>query len=139
MRKYLILTTSLILLLIWPIQAQEIAVPIGGTANPERLSTVSETNYLSELELRGLNLDAQGLRIESLDGSVVFADHHSDTPFNPASVIKVATSLTALQQFGSEYRFETAFYSAGDFNPKTRTLKGDLILQATGDPILTPT
>ena len=141
MKKDLLLTTSfLILLLFWPVQAKEAGVPKETTAaKPERLNTSSETNYLSQLELRGFNLDAQGLRIESLDGSTVLADHQSDIPFNPASVIKVATSFTALQRFGPEHRFETSFYSTGDFNPKTRILKGDLILYATGDPILTPT
>jgi D-alanyl-D-alanine carboxypeptidase/D-alanyl-D-alanine-endopeptidase (penicillin-binding protein 4) len=139
MKKYLLYTTCLILLIFWPIQAQEIAdvkdvhlVPL----TPARLNTASETSYLNELAIRGLNLDRQGLLIESLDGSMVFADHLSDTGFNPASVIKVATSFTALQALGPDYRFKTAFYSAGTINKKTRTLKGDLILKATGNPVL---
>src|SRR5690349_14505250 len=111
MKKYLLYTTCLILLIFWPIHAQEIAdvkdvrlVPL----TPARLNTASETSYLNELAIRGLNLDRQGLLIESLDGSMVFADHLSDTGFNPASVIKVATSFTALQALGPDYRFKTA-------------------------------
>jgi serine-type D-Ala-D-Ala carboxypeptidase/endopeptidase (penicillin-binding protein 4) len=139
MKKYLLYTTCLILLIFWPIQAQEIAevrdvrlVPL----TPARLNTVSETSYLNELAIRGLNLDKQGLFIESLDGSMVFADHLSDTGFNPASVIKVATSFAALHALGPDYRFKTAFYTVGTLNKKTRTLKGDLILEATGNPVL---
>jgi len=150
MKKYLLTTTSLILLLFWPIQAQEIAVTTlpavpaeaGLTApapGPARFNTVSETNYLTTLALRGFSLETQGIFIESLDGSTVFADHHSGTAFNPASVIKVATSLTALTRFGPDYKFETAFYTDGPINAKTRTLQGDLILQSTGDPLLTST
>jgi D-alanyl-D-alanine carboxypeptidase/D-alanyl-D-alanine-endopeptidase (penicillin-binding protein 4) len=103
----------------------------------ERFSTTAETNYLTKLALKGFRLDAQGLFIESVDGSTVYADHQSNVAFNPASVIKLATSFTALQKFGPDYQFETAFYAAGDIDKKTRTLKGDLILQATGDPVLT--
>src|SRR2546429_2070118 len=98
--KYVISTASLILLLFWPIQAQEITTP-----SPERVLTVErvttvETNYLTQLALKGFSPETQGLFIESLDGSTVFADHQSDIAFNPASVIKLATSFTALQKFG---------------------------------------
>jgi len=140
MKKYLLSTTSLILLLFWPIQAQEIPVPFEPqTVTSERFNTISETTYLTTLALRGFNLDTQGVLIESLDGSMVYADHHSDVAFNPASVIKIATSLAALEQFGPDYEFETAFFTDGSINKKTRTLQGNLILSATGDPLLTST
>ena len=140
MKKYLLATTSLILLLFWPIQAQEIAVPAEPRAtNPERFNTISETNYLTTLALRGLSLDTQGILVESLDGSTIFADHQSNVPFNPASVIKVGTSFAALNQWGPDYRFETAFFTYGTVNKKTKTLTGDLILHTTGDPLLTST
>jgi D-alanyl-D-alanine carboxypeptidase/D-alanyl-D-alanine-endopeptidase (penicillin-binding protein 4) len=132
MKKYLLPTTSLILLLFWPIHAQEIALPRPSI----RLATASETNYLNQLALRGFNLEKQGLLIESLDGRTAYADLNSNVGFNPASVIKVATSFAALARFGPEYRFETTISSDGVINKKTRTLTGDLIVKATGDPIL---
>lgn len=135
--KYLISTTSLMLLLLWPIQAQENKNSSEDHVSvTERFTTTAETNYLTKLALKGFRLDAQGLLIESMDGSTVYADHQSDVAFNPASVIKLATSFTALQKFGPDFQFETAFYAAGDIDKKTRTLKGDLILQSTGDPVL---
>jgi len=138
MKKYLISTASLIVLLFWPIHAQEIVqAQEVATRLPSRLATVSETNYLTRLALKGFNLDTQGLLIESLDGRTVFADLNSKTSFNPASVIKVATSFAALGKLGPDYHFETAFYSDGVINKKTRTLAGDLILQSSGDPTLT--
>lgn len=145
MKKYLLSTTCLMLLIFWPIQAQEIVHPATGpTADshpptPERFTTLSENNYRNELALRGFGLDTQGLLVESLDGSQIFADLNSNVGFNPASVTKIATSFAALYKFGPEYHFETAFYADGDINKKTRTLNGDLILQAAGDPILTAT
>ena len=136
LKKYLISTTSLMLLLFWPIQAQEVATTAQErVATPERV-TLAETNYLNQLALKGLNLDAQGLFIEALDGGTIYADHQSDVSFNPASVIKLATSFTALQKFGPDFRFETTFYALGDVDRKTRTLKGDLVLQTDGDPVL---
>jgi D-alanyl-D-alanine carboxypeptidase/D-alanyl-D-alanine-endopeptidase (penicillin-binding protein 4) len=51
-------------------------------------------------------------------------------------VIKLATSFTALQKFGPDFHFETSFIAAGEVDKKTRTLKGDLILAADGDPVL---
>jgi len=99
--KYLISTSALILVLFWPIQAQEIVSPPqgSGVATPERVTT-AETNYLNRLALRGLSPASQGLLIETLDGSTIFADHQSDVPFNPASVIKLAESLDAQVIFG---------------------------------------
>jgi serine-type D-Ala-D-Ala carboxypeptidase/endopeptidase (penicillin-binding protein 4) len=141
MMKYLISTTGLILLLFQPVRAQEIATT-APPANqiipgvPVHLAMVSETNYLNQLALRGLNLETQGLLIESLDARTVYADLNSNVGFNPASVIKVATSFAALSKFGPEYHFETALYSDGTINKKTRTLKGNLVLFATGDPLL---
>jgi serine-type D-Ala-D-Ala carboxypeptidase/endopeptidase (penicillin-binding protein 4) len=134
MKKYLITTTSLILLLFWPIQAQEIAPPQGSAV--ERLKSVSEERYLEELASLGRNTEAQGLYIESLDGTKILADHQSSVSFNPASVIKIATSFAALDKLGPDYRFETAFEADGTINKKTRTLDGDLVLQSAGDPEL---
>jgi len=137
--KYLISTGCLILLLFWPIHAQENAAQTPeSNAAPERILT-AETKYLTQLALKGFRLESQGLLIESLDGGTIYADHQSDVTFNPASVIKLATSYTALQKFGPDYHFETAFYTLGTIDKKTRTLKGDLILHSTGDPVLSTT
>jgi serine-type D-Ala-D-Ala carboxypeptidase/endopeptidase (penicillin-binding protein 4) len=141
MKKLLLSTTSAILLLFWPIQAQDRLIPEIPIADAQppattRLTMSAEAKYLNELALRGFSLETQGLLIESLDGSAVYSELNSNTAFNPASVIKVATSFTALSKFGPDYQFETGFYSDGSINPKTHTLNGDLILHSTGDPVL---
>lgn len=141
MKKYFFSSISLILLLLSPIHAQEATRNTtngGETRNSTtRLASVSESNYRSQLLLRGFSLDSQGLLIESLDGRNVYAELNSDIGFNPASVIKVATSFAALSKFGPDYHFETNFYIDGAVNKKTRTLNGNLVLQTTGDPVLT--
>jgi D-alanyl-D-alanine carboxypeptidase/D-alanyl-D-alanine-endopeptidase (penicillin-binding protein 4) len=144
--KYLLSTICLILWVFFPIQAQEVPGPTNapnGEIRPvtpfavERLLTASSTNYLHRLALRGFSLESQGVLIESLDGRAVYADLNSSVGFNPASVIKVATSFAALSKFGPEYHFETGFYADGAVNKRTRTLDGNLILATTGDPMLT--
>jgi D-alanyl-D-alanine carboxypeptidase/D-alanyl-D-alanine-endopeptidase (penicillin-binding protein 4) len=139
MTKYLLSTISLIFLLFWPVQAQETLTPAvpNPDIRPAVTLTASGTNYVNRLALRGFSLDSQGVRIESLDGRTIYADLNSNVGFNPASVIKVATSFAALARLGPEYHFETGFYADGTLNTKTRTLEGDLILASTGDPMLT--
>jgi D-alanyl-D-alanine carboxypeptidase/D-alanyl-D-alanine-endopeptidase (penicillin-binding protein 4) len=132
------------LFLFWPIQAQEFAssFPNAATATilvPERFETIAETSYLDTLTRRGFKLDTQGFLIESLDGAAIYADYQSDVAFNPASVIKVATTFSALSSFGADHKFETSFFMDGELDKKTRVLKGDLILHATGDPNLSST
>jgi D-alanyl-D-alanine carboxypeptidase/D-alanyl-D-alanine-endopeptidase (penicillin-binding protein 4) len=130
------MTSSLILLVFWPTMAQEISAPVQA-ATPERIHSGFESNYLDTLSRMGRHLEDQGLYIESLDGSMILADHQSAVGFNPASVIKIATSFAALDKLGPEYRFETSFQAAGEIKAKTKTLEGDLVLAATGDPLLT--
>src|SRR5258708_1014351 len=98
MKKYLITTISLTLLLFIPTYGQENV----SRSLPIRSATISETNYLNQLALKGFNLETQGLLIEALDGKTVYADLNSSIGFNPASVIKVATSFAALAKFGPE-------------------------------------
>jgi D-alanyl-D-alanine carboxypeptidase/D-alanyl-D-alanine-endopeptidase (penicillin-binding protein 4) len=138
MKKYFVCSICLIFLAFRPIQGQETASRNNSANNPGvRLASVSESNYLNQLSLRGFSLETQGLLIESLDGRNVYAELNSNIGFNPASVIKVATSFAALSKFGPEYHFETNLYTDGAINKKTRTLNGDLVLQSTGDPVLT--
>ncbi len=69
------------------------------------------------------------------DGVVVVADEegkllvslHAERAFIPASTLKVATSLAALEVLGPDYRFTTHFYEDAD---------GWLIVQGHGDPYL---
>ena len=119
--------------LFWPTRAYEVVSDFSFLRQPQRIESVAEIDYLKELSSRGVELWAQGIRVESLDGSLIYADHHGDRVFNPASVIKIATSLAALERFGPEHRFETSFYVDGEIGEKG-VLDGDLILHSDGDP-----
>lgn len=83
-----------------------------------------------------LDLDRQGVIFQTLDGKVLLA-HNVDCPFNPASVVKLATSDVALTKLGPSFRFPTAFYTNGSLDAENGTLVGDLIVVGTGDPSFT--
>lgn len=66
------------------------------------------------------------IRVESPDGSAL-VQYRDTEPFVPASVLKVATAFCALEQLGTNFRFETIF------------LKDDrqtLFIRGSGDPSL---
>ncbi|MEN8162979.1 MAG: D-alanyl-D-alanine carboxypeptidase [Acidobacteriota bacterium] len=58
----------------------------------------------------------------------------ADQPFNPASVLKVATSLLALKSLGPDYRFVTDFACKGQCTIENGRLQGDLVIVGGGDP-----
>ena len=75
--------------------------------------------------------------IEFLDpdsGKVVYA-LNADKLFVPASTTKLLTEGTVLAKLGADYRFHTSIYRTGPIE-KNGTLKGNLILVASGDPNL---
>jgi D-alanyl-D-alanine carboxypeptidase/D-alanyl-D-alanine-endopeptidase (penicillin-binding protein 4) len=57
-----------------------------------------------------------------------------DEPRNPASVIKLLTTLAALEELGPAYRFRTEAYATGRL--VNGRLDGDLYLKGYGDPYL---
>lgn len=69
----------------------------------------------------------QGVLIETLDGKTVAAQSIDQT-FNPASVVKLATALVALQTFGPQYRFTTGIWVDGTLDRANHTLHGDLYI-----------
>ena len=71
--------------------------------------------------------------VETLDGGEV-SSIQGDQPINPASVVKVATTLWALEKLGPLHRFDTVFAAAGAVDAEKKTLAGDLVVLGAGDP-----
>jgi D-alanyl-D-alanine carboxypeptidase/D-alanyl-D-alanine-endopeptidase (penicillin-binding protein 4) len=63
-------------------------------------------------------------------------DWRSSEPMNPASAMKLLTTLTGLDVLGPEYRWRTKIFTDGAI--RQGTLKGNIYLQGTGDPKLIP-
>lgn len=62
-----------------------------------------------------------------VDGNGTVRGCALDTPFIPASILKISTALVALQVLGPDYRFRTEFYLDG---------AGNLTIRGFGDPML---
>lgn len=77
-----------------------------------------------EIALVGLAVDAQGN---------VLRQTRADEPVNPASVVKLATTLWALERLGPEHRFATGFAVDGEVGDGG-TLTGTLIAVGGADP-----
>jgi len=72
--------------------------------------------------------------LDLASGKIVYA-HNANKLFVPASTTKLLTEGTLLAKLGADYRFHTKIYRTGPLDRKG-TLKGDLILVASGDPNL---
>jgi PBP4 family serine-type D-alanyl-D-alanine carboxypeptidase len=75
-----------------------------------------------------------GVEVYSLDDNKVLFALRANELFTPASTTKLLTEGTALELLGADYRFHTRVYRTGQI--AGGTLKGDLILVASGDPNL---
>jgi serine-type D-Ala-D-Ala carboxypeptidase/endopeptidase (penicillin-binding protein 4) len=71
--------------------------------------------------------------VETSDGTAL-SSQRADEPFNPASVVKVGTSLWALERLGANHRYETRFGFSGRLEAETGTIVGDLIVTGGADP-----
>ena len=76
-----------------------------------------------------------GVEVYSLDENKVLFSLRGNELFTPASTTKLLTEGTALELLGADYRFHTRVYRTGPVIGNG-TLKGDLILVASGDPNL---
>jgi D-alanyl-D-alanine carboxypeptidase/D-alanyl-D-alanine-endopeptidase (penicillin-binding protein 4) len=84
--------------------------------------------YLARNESPGTH----GVLIETLDGKRTLASLNADVTFNPASLVKLATSLLALKKLGANYRFQTRVLVEGKADAKG-LLQGRLYVQGN-DP-----
>src|SRR5215813_5926900 len=91
-------------------------------------------DFTKALTAEGRDWHKHGVYVETLDGAVPVAMLNEDTTFNPASVIKLATTLAALNKLGPNHRFHTDLLANGEINEKTGELNGDLILFSGRDP-----
>jgi PBP4 family serine-type D-alanyl-D-alanine carboxypeptidase len=76
-----------------------------------------------------------GVEVYSLDEDKVVYALNGQELFTPGSTTKLLTEGTALELLGADYRFHTHVYRTGPIDGHG-TLKGDLILVASGDPNL---
>ena len=129
----------------WPTQLPQVSGRAASLDIPQsgEISSQTSTNealtksllQLQRLQRRRFNPTNQGVRVETLDGSIVLADLNSDLTFNPASVMKMSTSFFALDRLGANYRFHVAVFGDSELDVARKVLKGNLYLSGDGDPV----
>ena len=72
-----------------------------------------------------------GVKISALDSDKVIYETDANKLFNPASNMKLYTTITALDRLGADFRTRTSLYAAAE--PDNGTIKGDLIFYGRGD------
>jgi len=91
---------------------------------PQSLAIANDTGPILPPEEMGL-IDNGGYAVKK-DGQFIAA-HNLHKKFVPASIVKIATSLTALRILGPQYSFETHFF---------RDANQNLYIKGFGDPFL---
>ena len=132
--KRLLVLPLLVLLLPAPVREPVTAAPAEANLG-EQGPLPALADYVNTIRARGQSLDHQGVLIESLETGQLFAQHNADVTFNPASVMKLATSLVALAAHGPDYRYRTNILADGPIDPATRALEGDLVVEGSADPM----
>lgn len=101
------------------------------TATPLIKSTVSSASGVATPDIGQPSLlepDVAGLRgvlVETVDGKTVM-DSSSNTAFNPASNVKLATAFAVLKTLKPNFRFPTKIYTDGLFDAQTGVVAGNL-------------
>jgi len=88
----------------------------------------------SALNARNLPHDTLSVFVSDVDTGEVVLKWLDDQPRNPASTIKLLTTLVALDVLGPAYRWRTDVFVDGEL--KDGRLDGNLMLKGYGDPFL---
>ncbi len=94
-----------------------------------------QTRIAQYLKRPGIRSADWGIEILDPATNKVVLSLNPDKTFQPASVLKVVTTATALEKLGPDFRFRTGVYTDGTLQPDG-TLVGDIILVGRGDPNL---
>lgn len=87
------------------------------------------------LEQAGIADSHLGVVVLEADGTPLL-QHGMDAALNPASVMKLLTTLAALDRLGPGHTFKTSVWLDGAL--QDGVLQGNLVLQGGGDPGMTP-
>jgi serine-type D-Ala-D-Ala carboxypeptidase/endopeptidase (penicillin-binding protein 4) len=88
--------------------------------------------YLDRLTQAGFASAQQGIWMQS--DRELLVDHRGKNRQTPASLTKIATTLTMLKALGPRHVFQTKIYGTSPI--QNGVLDGDLIFQSEGDPLL---
>ena len=131
---------------IWPFQWLALLLLCGLSSQPLWASAPSGVIEVppavwQSLAKNQIPRDAVSISVLELPGAAgsntrEILDWRAKQSMNPASAIKLLTTLAALDLLGPQYRWNTNLYTDGQI--KSGLLKGNLYLRGSGDPKLVP-
>ncbi len=95
---------------------------------------VLPASVLRALQVRQVPADTLSIHVEDVETGEVVLAWLPAAPRNPASTMKLLTTLVALDILGPTYRWKTDIYALGEI--RDGRLEGDLLLKGHGDPFL---
>lgn len=88
----------------------------------------------AELAKHKLPADGLSVYVQDVSANAPILTFNAQVPRNPASVMKLVTTLVALHELGPSFRFHTDVYADGQV--VNGILQGNLYLKGRGDPFL---
>ena len=107
---------------------------IVSAAPADRLASVAPAERLASMVEKSRVSGQSAAILIDMDSGTVLAEFQPDRLMPPASVTKVPTTLFALDQLGSDFRFVTRVLATGPV--VGGRVQGDLVLVGGGDPAL---
>ena len=86
------------------------------------------------LDIRKVPHDTLSVFVQDVDSGEAVVSWQADVPRNPASTMKLLTTLVALDTLGPTYRWTTDIFALGEV--EDGRLDGDLLIRGGGDPFL---
>ena len=86
------------------------------------------------LQVREIPPESLSIYVEDVETGEPVLQWLAEEPRNPASTMKLLTTLVALDMLGPAYRWKTDVYALGEMS--NGSLDGDLLLKGYGDPFL---
>jgi len=109
------------LILLW-----SIGIPAAEVELPMRVQSAMNT--------RNLPYETLSVYVADVETGEAILEWNGNEPRNPASTIKLLTTLVALDVLGPSYRWRTDVFAEGELDDGR--LNGDLVLKGYGDPFL---
>jgi len=100
----------------------------------EATDTTLPASVRSLLDLRHVPHESLSVYVEDLSSGEPVLRWLEDLPRNPASTMKLLTTLVALDLLGPSYTWRTEVYALGNIDDGR--LDGDLLIKGYGDPFL---
>jgi serine-type D-Ala-D-Ala carboxypeptidase/endopeptidase (penicillin-binding protein 4) len=105
-----------------------------GVARADTPLTRLPTPVQAVLAKHKLPEDSLSVYVQDVTASAPLLTVNAQIPRNPASVMKLVTTLVAMHELGPSFRFHTDVYA--DRQPVKGRLEGNLYLRGQGDPFL---